>query len=146
MIELTIVIAVLGVMMAIALPGFNALRVSTAQTSVKRTLEAAVRTANWSFRDRSDYSKADATNLRSTSLSVLAAGTEAQSGNQVSVAVSTDKLTFYAAARTDGGTGLCYMIKQGPGGVAYYGAAATAGTCTATAATGVAAGSWGTTW
>jgi len=50
MIELTIVIAVLGVMMAIALPGFNALRVSTAQTSVKRTLEAAVRTANWSFR------------------------------------------------------------------------------------------------
>lgn len=147
MIELTIVIAVLGVMMAIALPGFNAMRSSSSETTVKRTLESAVRVANWSFRDRADYTNADSSTLRSTTLSVLAAGTEAQSGSRVSVAVSVDKLTFYAAARSDGGSSRCYMVKQGPGGVAYYSTATAAtGTCTATAATAVSAGSWGATW
>jgi type II secretory pathway pseudopilin PulG len=144
MIEITIVIVVLGVMMAIALPTFNAMRTSSAQNSAKRTLETAVRTANWSFRDRADYSNADATGLKSTTLSVLAANVEAQGGSRVSVAVSVDKLTFFAAARTDASSGRCYMIKQGPGGLAY--ANSTTGTCTANDAVALSPGSWGTTW
>jgi type II secretory pathway pseudopilin PulG len=144
MIEITIVIVILGVMMAAALPTFNAMRQSTSQTSVKRTLETAVRTANWSFRDRADYSAADAIGLKSTTLSVLSSSTEAQGGNRVSVAISADKLTFYAAARTDTVSGRCYLIKQGPSGLAY--ASTTAGACTADAAVALAAGSWGTSW
>ena len=139
LIELMVVVLIIGILIAIALPTFLGARQRAqnraAQSSLRNTLVAA----KTSYTDTSDYSGATTTGLQAIepSLQYVAAGTASTGPNVVSVAVSgTGSTVFSAAALSQSNT--CYWIMDdasSTGSGTKYGSGAT---CTGTAAAAAA--------
>ena len=143
LIELVVVLGILGIMIAIAVPNFLSMRNSSSDTTAKRSLEAAQLAANWTYRDRADFSKADAVNLKTAAVVIVAPGVTPTGTSQVSVAINATSTSWYASALANG-SNRCWMIRQTAGVVSYAGPST--GTCTANAAVALAAGTWRATW
>jgi type IV pilus assembly protein PilA len=136
LIELMVVVLIIAVLLAIAIPTFlgsqNKAKDRSAQSSLRNTVTAA----KTIYTDTSDYTKADATALGKAepSLTYIAVGTASTDPKSVSVNPATTS-TFYAAAMSKSGT--CYYIKDdlsSTGTGTSYSSTSTAADCTGTKA------------
>ncbi len=139
LIELMVVVLIIGILIAIALPTFLGARERAQNRAAQSSLRNALTAAKTIFTDANDYTDATVSELQAVepSLSFLAAGTASTGPSVVSVA-TPDADTFSAASLADSGD--CFWIKDvstGPGTTFGTGA-----TCTGTAANAAASSSW----
>ena len=138
LIELMVVVLIIGILIAIALPTFLGARQRAQNRAAQSSLRNALVAAKTSYTDTSDYSGATTTGLQAIepSLSYLAAGTASTGPNAVSIAV-TDSGTavnavFSAAAKSQSNT--CYWIMDDAASTGTGTKYGTGATCTGTAA------------
>ncbi len=136
LIELMVVVLIIGILVAIALPTFLGARTRAQNRAAQSDLRNALVAAKTMYTDSSTYTAADssATGLITVepSLTYIAAGT-ASTVAAPSVSVSAAATTWAAARMSASGT--CYWIKDVSTGATTYG---TGATCTGTAALGAA--------
>jgi type IV pilus assembly protein PilA len=150
LIELMVVVLIIGILVAIALPTFLGARTRSQNRAAQSDLRNALVAAKTIYTDNSTYTGADANGLFDVepSLCYVAAGTASVSsgatcvagtdgGASTSVAVSGDG-TEWAAARLSA-SGTCYLIKDAaPAGTTYGSNATCTGTQALTSATATA--------
>jgi type IV pilus assembly protein PilA len=137
LIELMVVVLIIGILIAIALPTFLGARARAQNRAAQSSLRNALVAAKTIFTDNNDYSQATTTALLAVepSLAYLAAGTPSTTPTDVSVA-SSGTTEWAGAAKAASGN--CYWIHDsanGPG--TKYGPTAgteSTATCTGTAA------------
>ena len=160
LIELMVVVLIIAILIAIAIPQFLGARARAQDRAAQSSLRNALTAAKTAYTDASSYGTATEADLPAIepSLCYVAAGTASAdvttcngatvatvpSFKVVSVSVTsvagTDKQIWAAAALSKSGT--CFWIKDiasGAGAGTFYG---TGATCTGTAATAAAAGSF----
>jgi type IV pilus assembly protein PilA len=152
LIELMVVVLIIGILIAIALPTFLGARSRAQNRAAQSDLRNTLVAAKTSYTDKNDYSAAtpNATGLGAIepSLTYLAAGTASASGNNYGVSVDNTGAVngvanqAFGAARMSA-SGTCYFIKDvaitggsGAGNTpaTWYGSTATAANCTGTQA------------
>ena len=143
LIELMVVVLIIGILIAIALPTFLGARTRAQNKAAESSLRNALSAAKTAFTDNDDFSTATQTNLATLepSLTYNAAGTASTGPNNVSVTISSvvagDNQIWAGAVKSDSGT--CFYIAdygtKPSSGVAgtKYGSSATAA-CTGTQA------------
>jgi type IV pilus assembly protein PilA len=141
LIELMVVVGIIAILLAIAIPTFLASRGKAQDRSAQSSLRNAVTAAKTLFTDSNDYSAATDTTLATAepSLQFKAAGTASAGPTQVSVnGGSATSSTFYAASLSS--SNKCYMIRDvavsGTTGGTMYAIAPSGTACTGTAAAG----------
>ena len=145
LIELMVVVLIIGILVAIALPTFLGARSRAQNKAAQSDLRNALVAAKTIYTDNSDYSAATPTAMATVepSLCYVAAGTtsvatgstgcQGAADGGASVSVNPINSTSWAAARMSA-SGTCYWIKDAsPLGTSYG-----SGTCTGTAAAGAA--------
>jgi type IV pilus assembly protein PilA len=144
LIELMVVVLIIGILVAIALPTFLGARERAQNRAAQSSLRNALVAAKTAYTDVSDYSTATDADLPAIepSLTYLAAGAPSTGPNVVSVEVSgANNEIWSAAALSDSGT--CFWITDdatGPG--TQYGDDGGGGNCTGTDAAGAGNPSW----
>jgi type IV pilus assembly protein PilA len=134
LIELMVVVMIIAVLLAIAIPTFLGSQNKAKDRSAQSSLRNAVTAAKTIYTDSTDYSKADVAALLAgePSLTFVAVGTASADPKTVSVSPGTSVSTvFYAAAKSASGT--CFYIKDDIAAGTTYGKGTT---CTGTAAAG----------
>ena len=145
LIELMVVVLIIGILIAIALPTFLGARQRAQNRAAQSGLRNALAAAKTSFTDVGSYANATSANLAAIepSLTYAATGVASTGPTNISVGPFTTNSTndsWAAAALSDSGT--CYWIKDvstTPGAGTKYGSGAT---CTATAAQAAAGSSF----
>jgi type IV pilus assembly protein PilA len=139
LIELMVVVLIIGILIAIALPTFLGARERAQNRAAQSSLRNTLAAAKVSYTDTSDFAGATTTNLEAIepSLAYVAAGTTSTAPVTVSAAVgdvvASDSQRFASAAMSESGT--CYTIKEistGAGSGTFYGSTTTAANCTGT--------------
>jgi type IV pilus assembly protein PilA len=141
LIELMVVVLIIGILIAIALPTFLGARERAQNRAAQSSLRNALAAAKTSYTDTSDFSLATeaATGLEAIepSLAYVAAGAQSDQPTEVSVAVghvnATDSQRWAGSAMSESGT--CYAIREvstGGGAGTTYGQTTTAANCTGT--------------
>jgi type IV pilus assembly protein PilA len=146
LIELMVVVLIIGILIAIALPTFLGARSRAQNKAAQSDLRNALVAAKTIYTDNSDYSAATTTAMATVepSLCYVAAGTtsvatgstgcQGAASGGASVSVNPASTTSWAAARMSA-SGTCYWIKDTSTAGTTYGS----GTCTGTAAAAAAA-------
>jgi type IV pilus assembly protein PilA len=152
LIELMVVVLIIGILVAIALPTFLGARERAQNRAAQSGLRNALVAAKTMYTDLSDYSTATeaATGLSTVepSLGYVATGTVSTGPTVISVSPYTTNGTatfdsWAGAAMSESGT--CYWINDvttDPGAGTFYGSTTTAANCTGTAARASAGASW----
>jgi type IV pilus assembly protein PilA len=144
LIELMVVVLIIGILIAIALPTFLGARERAQDRAAQSSLRNALVAAKTAYTDNGDYSGATTSGLTAIepSLQYVAAGTASTGPTQISVSItasgSVPDAVWSGASLSESGT--CFWIKDnatGPG--TRYGSGAT---CTGTAAVAAAATKW----
>jgi type IV pilus assembly protein PilA len=148
LIELMVVVLIIGILVAIALPTFLGARERAQDRAAQSGLRNALVAAKTSYTDNSDYSGAGATGLTAIEPSLTYQAGASTGPNVISYQISdnpatTDQQIWSAAALSDSGS--CFYIKDngtGPG-TRYGSDTAPPVTCTgAQAATTATAAAW----
>jgi type IV pilus assembly protein PilA len=148
LIELMVVVLIIGILIAIALPTFLGARSRAQNRAAQSSLRNALTAAKVLYTDTDDYSTATVANMAlvEPSLTYVATGTASTGANNVSVynnAGAAGGQVWAAAALSASGT--CFLIKDTATAGTTYG---TNATCTGTqantsaAATSPSAGGW----
>jgi type IV pilus assembly protein PilA len=144
LIELMVVVLIIAILIAIAIPTFLGLRRRAQDRGAQSDLRNALTAAKAYYADDEAYTNATVANLGATepSLTFLAAGTASASGNSfaVSVAVGGTNDQEFAAARMSA-SGSCFEIRDAAGPTRYA-SHTTAANCTGTHALTAAGTSW----
>jgi len=143
LIELMVVVLIIGILVAIALPTFLGARERAQNRAAQSSLRNALVAAKTAYTDVSDYSTATDLLLPAIepSLTYVGAAVDSTSNTMVSVSVSGVNNVVWSAA-TLSESGVCYWISDnatGPG--TRYGTGAAA-TCSGTDAIGAVAANW----
>ena len=144
LIELMVVVLIIGILVAIALPTFLGARQRAQNRAAQSGLRNALVAAKTAYTDTSDYSGADTSAelaLIEPSLTYNAAAVASTGPTVISVAVTGAGNSIWSAAALSQ-SGTCYWIMDnaGAGGTGTkYGSGAT---CTGTAAAAAAATTW----
>jgi type IV pilus assembly protein PilA len=150
LIELMVVVGIIAVLLAIAIPTFLASRGKAQDKSAQSSLRNTLTAAKTIYADSNDYTTATPTALANSEKSITfaaAAGTD--STGPTNVSVSTTASVFYGASKSDSGG--CYFIKDSTGTSGtgtQYGQVASpaASTCNGTWAAGASNVTWTTKW
>jgi type IV pilus assembly protein PilA len=146
LIELMVVVLIIAILLAIAIPTFLGAQSKAKDRSAQSSLRNSVTAAKTIFADGSDYTQATPTALAGVepALSFLATSALA-STKPKEVSVKTPAAgTFYAAALS--ATGSCFFIKDDvANGGTKFAKAAQADTCTGDAAS-TTASAWNDSW
>jgi type IV pilus assembly protein PilA len=146
LIELMVVVLIIGILIAIALPTFLGARERAQNRAAQSSLRNALVAAKTMYTDTGDYStatEAAATGLPTVepSLTFNAANADSTGPNVVSVQVSGANSTIWSgAALSDSGT--CYWITDNATGPGTRYGTGTAATCGGEDADAAAATSW----
>jgi type IV pilus assembly protein PilA len=138
LIELMVVVLIIGILIAIALPTFLGARTRAQNRAAQSSLRNALVAAKTYYTDNSSYASATDANLPSVepSLTYKAAGVASTGPTDVSVAPN-GSTSWSAAALSASGT--CFWIKDTAATGTTYGSGAT---CTGTAAAAAAGSSF----
>ena len=142
LIELMVVVLIIGILIAIALPTFLGARSRAQNRAAQSSLRNSLVAAKTIFTDANNYTQATTTALAAgePSLTFVVAGTASTTPTQVSV--NPVSATEWAGAAM-AASGTCFYIRDranGPGTT--YGSTTTAADCTGT----LAAAATGTSW
>jgi type IV pilus assembly protein PilA len=139
LIELMVVVMIIAVLLAIAIPTFLGSKSKAEDRSAQSSLRNAVTAAKTIYTDSSDYESADEVELKESepSLTFEDAATASADPKTVSVNGGTASPTtvskvFYAAAKSKSGE--CYYIKDDINAGTTYFKVGSTGTCTGAAA------------
>jgi type IV pilus assembly protein PilA len=155
LIELMVVVLIIGILIAIALPTFLGARTKAQDRAAQSSLRNTLAAAKSCFTDHDSYlwttpsaGSCDSVSLQTSepSLQFAATGTASAGPNNVSVNPAAAD-TFYAAAESD--SAKCFYIRDvqtsgATGGTMY--ASSTTAACSGTGAAGLAAASWSASW
>jgi type IV pilus assembly protein PilA len=133
LIELAVVILIIGILLAIAIPNFLGVRKGADDKAAQSALRTSLTLAKTAFGNTSDYSNAGATSLsgQEPSLTFVAANVASTGPTQVSVdATQNTNTTWIAAVKANSGN--CWFIKDDASTGTTYGKS-TSGTCNAQA-------------
>ena len=149
LIELMVVVLIIAILLAIAIPTFLGAQNKAKDRSAQSSLRNGLTAAKTIFTDSSDYGSTaivGAVNpLQDVEPSLQFVATDVASTDAKIVSFNGATTTFYAASMSK--TGTCFYIKDvvaSPGGTTY--AKVDGGTCTGTAALAVVAGDWKASW
>jgi type IV pilus assembly protein PilA len=147
LIELMVVVLIIGILIAIALPTFLGARQRAQNRAAQSSLRNALAAAKTAFTDNDDYTAADVSTLNDIEPSLTFQTADSTGPNQVSITDGGYSIApatanaWAAAAMSDSGT--CYWIDDvstDPGAGTFYGSGAT---CTGDGAKGAdATTSW----
>jgi type IV pilus assembly protein PilA len=148
LIELMVVVLIIGILVAIALPTFLGARTRAQNRAAQSSLRNALVAAKTMYTDTSDYSTADSTAVTGLvsvepSLTYVGPAVDSTSNTTVSVQVSgaNDEI-WSAAALSESGT--CYWITDNATGPGTRYGTGTAATCGGEDADAAASTSWTT--
>jgi type IV pilus assembly protein PilA len=134
LIELMVVVGIIAILLAIAIPTFLASRGKAQDRSAQSSLRNTLTAAKTVYADGSDYSKADPTTLGNSEKSVTFVASTSASADPRTVSVnqgSSVSGVFYAAAMS--ASKVCYFIKDdAASGTTYAKYPSSTGTTTAT--------------
>lgn len=139
LVELMVVVLIIGILLAIAIPTFLGARTRSQDGVAKSSLRNALTAANVIFTDNQSYAGADSAAMAATegSLTYVAPGTASTSAKQISVLAQPTR--WSAAAMS--ASGRCFYISTTSTGAVTYGSATN--NCTGNAAPGRAtSASW----
>lgn len=148
LIELMVVVLIIGILIAIALPTFLGARERAQNRAAQSSLRNGLAAAKTAYTDTSDFTAADSvTELEAIEPSLTWQTADSTAPVEVSFATGnvtgTDQQRFAAAAMSESGT--CYWIhERSTGGTAgtFYGSTTTAGSCDGTQALTAALAQW----
>ena len=149
LIELMVVVLIIGILIAIALPTFLGARERAQNRAAQSSLRNALVSAKAAFTDNDDYSTATSTSLAAAepSLDFTFPTVDSTAPTMISVSVFTTSQpddSWAASSMSDSGT--CYWINDitigVPGAGTYYGSTGTATACAGTDAQAAAGTSW----
>jgi len=151
LIELMVVVLIIGILVAIALPTFLGARERAQNRAAQSSLRNALVAAKTMYTDTSDYSTADetvGTGLDSVEPSLTYVAHDAASGANTEVSVgpfttNTADDSWAGAALSESGT--CYFINDvstDPGAGTFYGSTTTAADCDSDHASAAVGTSW----
>jgi type IV pilus assembly protein PilA len=148
LIELMVVVLIIGILIAIALPTFLGARQRAQNRAAQSSLRNALAAAKTAFTDNDDYSGATVTGLTAIEPSLtfqtgLSTGPEEVSISDGGYTENVADDSWAAAAMSDSGT--CYFIDDistDPGAGTFYGDTTTAANCDGTNAQGQTGTSW----
>jgi type IV pilus assembly protein PilA len=135
LIELMVVVLIIGILIAIALPTFLGARTRAQNRAAQSSLRNALVAAKTSYTDNSNYSGATAAGLALIEPSLVYNVTPSTLPTQVASAPFTTTVandSWSAAAMSASGT--CYWIRDVASAGTTYGSTAVAANCTAAAA------------
>ncbi len=138
LIELMVVVLIIAILIAIAIPTFLGAREKAQDRGAQSSLRNALTAGKVIFADDGDYANATPAGLLAVepSLTFKAAGVASTGANDISVDTATDTSVFAGAALSDSGT--CFWIADGGSGTTF----GTGAACTGTAAAAAADPSW----
>src|SRR5688572_20934204 len=114
LIELMVVVLIIGILIAIALPTFLGARERAQNRAAQSSLRNALAAAKVSYTDVSDFAQATTTNLDAIEPALTFQAADSTTPVEVSIAVGnvtgTDNQRFGAAAMSESGT--CYWIHE----------------------------------
>ena len=144
LIELMVVVLVIAILLAIAVPTFLGARERSQDRAAQSSLRNALTAAKVSFVDTGDYRNADHTNLKAIEPSLTFTTVDSTDENRVSVATASGNETWSAAALSESET--CWWISDEADSVTggtKYGSTTVAADCAGTDAVAAAAlGGW----
>jgi type IV pilus assembly protein PilA len=118
LIELMVVVLIIGILIAIALPTFLGARERAQNRAAQSDLRTTIAAAKTSYTDNDSYVGATTTGLAAieTSVTYVAAGTASATGNNFAVSVAVGNVQagdsqVFAAARMSA-SGECFTIKD----------------------------------
>jgi type IV pilus assembly protein PilA len=140
LIELMVVVLVIAILLAIAIPTFLGARSRSQDTVAKSALRNALTAANTVFTDSVSFVGADASGLAAEEPSLTYAAASSPSIGPKNISVAATANSWAASALSSSGT--CWMIASTSTGATTYGAGVVA--CTgANAAIAATASAWG---
>jgi type IV pilus assembly protein PilA len=136
LIELMVVVLIIAILLAIAIPTFLGARKRANDRAAQSSLRNSLTAAKTIYTDSQNYTLATPSELNNQepNISHVAAGTASTGFKEVSVATTTD--SFSAAAKSAGGN--CFYIKEDATGTKY--GASSSDACTGTQASTSASG------
>jgi type IV pilus assembly protein PilA len=146
LIELMVVVLIIGILIAIALPTFLGARQRAQDRAAQSSLRDAIAAAKTAFTDTDDYSTADAAGLATIEPSLTFNVSPSTGPKEVDPNVYTTNIandSWSAAAMSDSGT--CFWINDvstSPGAGTFYGDDGGAGNCAGSDAVGAANPKW----
>jgi type IV pilus assembly protein PilA len=142
LIELMVVVLIIGILVAIALPTFLGARERAQNRAAQSSLRNALVAAKTAYTDTGDYSVATDADLGAIepSLQYQAAGVASTGPTEVSVAVTGSDQVWSAAALSDSGD--CFWIMDDASASGTGTKYDTGAACTGTAAAAAAGTSW----
>ena len=145
LIELMVVVLIIGILIAIALPTFLGARNKANDRAAQSTLRNGLTSAKACFTDNDSYVGCDEVKLGASepSITFKAHGAASTRPNEVTVLPDSANVLYLAALSK---SGTCFTLKdnEATGGGVTYGPPGTPASCTADAAK--AAGVTGTSW
>ena len=139
LIELMVVVLIIGILVAIALPTFLGARERAQDKAAQSSIRNALAAGKTIFTDNDDYSGVTATELAATEPSLQYVTTDSTGATEVSWDIATDNQaddTLGLAAYSD--SGKCFYLRDlsvDPGAGTWYGSNTTATAATACAGT-----------